>query len=84
MMCIKEIFALIGFFIFICIDDTIRVLEESRLDCYCKGILARCLRYADDVILLLGSMVKLLLMLDICYFYAMEWKFTLMVKNPAK
>ena len=51
-------------------------MEESGLGCYFKGVFAGCLCYADDVILLSGSVVKLQLMLNKCYSYAVEWKFT--------
>ena len=50
-------------------------MEESGLGCYIKGVFAECLCYADDVILLSWSVVKLQLMLNICYSYAVEWKF---------
>ena len=60
----------------ICIDGIIRDLDEGGLGCCFKEIFAGCLCYADDVILSSGSVVKLQLMLNICYSYAVEWKFT--------
>ena len=60
----------------ICIDGIIRDLEESGLGCYFKGVFVGCLCYADDVILLWGSVVKLQSMLNKCSSYAVEWKFT--------
>ena len=58
------------------IDGILKDLGESGLGCYFKGVFAECLCYADDVILLSGSVVKLQLMLNICYSFAFEWKFT--------
>ena len=72
MVCDRGEFALAGFFN-IYIDGIIRDLEESGLGCYFKGVFAGCLYYADDVILLSGSVVKLQLMFNICYSYAVEW-----------
>ena len=59
-------------------------MEESGLGCYFKGVFAGCLCYADDVILLSGSVVKLQLMINICYSYAVEWKFTFNGKKSCR
>jgi len=52
------------------INELIVLLRNSGLGCYFFGEFAGCLMYADDVILLSGSVRQLQLMLDICTNYA--------------
>jgi len=48
------------------IDDLIHKLVDANLGCYMGGISIPCLLYADDIVLLSGSLQKLQIMLNIC------------------
>ena len=52
------------------IDELITVLEESGNGCYMRGVFAGCIMYADDVLLVSASVVKLQKMLDLCFEFA--------------
>ena len=41
-------------------------MEDSGYGCYIRGVFAGCVLYADDILLLFGSLLKLQAMLDIC------------------
>jgi hypothetical protein len=49
------------------INELIIKLENSGFGCNLRGIYAGCVLYADDILLISGSIVKLQFMLDLCY-----------------
>ena len=54
-------------------DGLVSRLEASGLRCYFQGIFAGCVLYADDIMLMSGSIRKLQLMLNICFSFANEF-----------
>lgn len=55
------------------INDLICRLRNSSYGCYMNGIFMGCIFYADDVLLLSVSRIKLQKLLDICNDYANEF-----------
>ena len=41
------------------------MLENSELECRLQGIFVGCILYADDILLISGSLIKLRLMLNL-------------------
>ena len=52
------------------INDLIYILEDSGFGCHMHGLFVGCILYADDVLLMSGSVLKLQYMLDLCHDYA--------------
>ncbi len=46
------------------------MMEDSGCGCHMHGLFAGCILYADDVLLISGSVLKLQKMLDLCLEYA--------------
>ena len=61
------------------INDLICILKNSGNGCYMSGLFMGCIFYADDVLLLSGSVIKLQKLLDLCNDYANE--FSLVFNN---
>ena len=55
------------------INELICKLKNSENGCYLNGVFAGCIFYADDVLLLSGSMIKLQKLLDLSIEYANEF-----------
>jgi hypothetical protein len=54
------------------VNELIIRLELSGLGCRVRCVYAGCVLYADDILLLSGSVMKLQEMLDICYILVMK------------
>jgi hypothetical protein len=65
------------------VNELIIKLEESGLGCYLHGVYAGCILYADDILLLSGSLIKLQLMLDLCYSFGYDNDLTFNAKKSA-
>jgi hypothetical protein len=57
------------------INKLVRLLENSGFGCMFNGVYSGCVFYADDIILMSGSVKKLQKLLDICFSYAEEHDF---------
>ena len=57
------------------INDVVRLLEKSGFGCIFHGIYTGCVLYADDTLLMSGSVIKLQKILDIYFKYAEKHDF---------
>lgn len=69
------------YFFSIYIDDLITELRQSVYGIYIGSLLAGCILYADDIVLLSGSFHGLQRMLDICSQYGVQFDIQF---NPLK
>ena len=53
-------------------DELLYKLEESGLGCKLYNVYCSILMYADDILLLCSSIIKLQLMVDICVSFGIE------------
>ena len=56
-------------------------LESRGNGCYFKGIYVGCIMYADDIMLMSASIIKLQEMLHVCSAFGLEMGFNLNVKK---
>ena len=56
-------------------DELIYMLHERGRVCFFKGLLVGCICYADDLLLLSGSICKLQSMLNICVEFGVQLGF---------
>ena len=54
-------------------NELIFKLKNSGNECYVNGVFVGCIFYADDVLLLSGSMIKLQKLLDLSIEFANEF-----------
>lgn len=54
------------------IDELIWLLEESGDGCYVRDVFAGCIVYADDVLFVSASVVRLQKLLDLCFEFASD------------
>ena len=55
------------------VNDLIVHLKLSGLGCYLSHVFVGCIFFADDILLLSGSLLQLQCMLDICYDYGLKF-----------
>ena len=54
------------------VNELIVMLEDSGYGCKLWGVLAGCILYADDILLISKSLIKLQAMLEICFNFGCE------------
>jgi hypothetical protein len=55
--------------------DLVKCLSKAGLGCMFNSVFAGCLLYADDILIMSGSLVKLQKLLDFCHDYGLEHDF---------
>jgi len=68
----KRYFHVSPFLFNIYFDSIIVALKQADNACHMGGVYIGCLAYADDLILISASVVKLQKMLDICSTYTVQ------------
>ena len=63
------------------INDLIRALESSGLGCHIRGVFAGRVLYADDILLLSGSLIKFQIMIHVCNDFANLTDLTFNIKK---
>jgi hypothetical protein len=64
-----------------CVLDLVNCLSKAGLECMFNGVFAGCLLYADDILVMSGSLMKLQKLLDICHDCGLEHDFLVNGKN---